>query len=80
MFPYKLHAPRLASTIDKTKMPFAKLLCICAAATSFHISLTAPDSAKNDRVVLPNSMEVLILRVNVLVPRFLKVSLRLMRT
>lgn len=56
-------------------MSLAKLLCICAAAVGFHVSLTAPDSAKIDRVVLPNSMEMLILRVNVLVPRFLKVSL-----
>jgi len=54
-------------------MSLAKLLCICAGAAGFHISLTAPDSAKNDRVVVPNAIEMLIVRVNVLIPRFLKV-------
>ncbi|OJA10716.1 hypothetical protein AZE42_04277 [Rhizopogon vesiculosus] len=53
-------------------MSLAKLLCICAGAAGFHISVTAPDSAKNDRVVVPNAIEMLIVHVNVLIPRFLK--------
>jgi hypothetical protein len=61
-------------------MSLAKLLCICAGAVGFHISLTAPDAAENDRVVCPNQMEMLIGHVNVLVPRFLKVRSIFTRT
>ncbi|KAG1722788.1 uncharacterized protein EDB91DRAFT_1230500 [Suillus paluster] len=53
-------------------MSLAKLPLIFVAAVGFHISVTAPDAAERDRVVIPSAIERLLTPFSVLVPRFLK--------
>ncbi|KAG2337408.1 hypothetical protein BDR05DRAFT_895240 [Suillus weaverae] len=53
-------------------MSLAKLPFMFAAATGFHIALTAPDIAEKDEVVVPNSVERFLSPINMLIAGFLK--------